>query len=226
MIIKAVIFDMDGVIIDTEPLLAKYWCQAAREYGFPMEYQHALQLRSCSEKYASPFLKKTFGDGFDYRTVRARRKELMNEDIEKNGIVKKKGIDELLDYLDGTDLIKAVATATDLERAEKYLKLIGLYDRFDTICCGSMVKNGKPDPDIYFLAAEKIGIAPENCIAVEDSPNGIKSAYSAGMHPIMVPDLTQPDEELEKMLFGKCGSLLGVRDILEKLNLHQHEDEV
>lgn len=226
MIIKAVIFDMDGVIIDTEPLLAKYWCRAAREFGFPMEYEHALNLRSCSEKYASPFLKKTFGDAFDYRTVRARRKELMNEDIEKNGIVKKKGIDELLDYLDGTDLIKAVATATDLERAEKYLKLIGLYHRFDTICCGSMVKNGKPDPDIYFLAAEKIGVAPENCIAVEDSPNGIKSAHSAGMHPIMVPDLTQPDKELEKLLFGRCDSLLEVKNILDKLNLQKHKDEV
>ncbi len=217
MEIKAVIFDMDGVIIDTEPLLAKYWCQAAREFGFPMEYKHALNLRSLSEKYASPYLKKTFGEDFDYRTVRARRKELMNEDIEKNGIVKKKGIDEILDFLDSTNLIKAVATATDLERAGKYFKLIGLYDRFDTICCGSMVKNGKPDPDIYLLAAEKIGVPPQSCIAVEDSPNGIKSAYSAGMYPIMIPDLTQPDEELYKLLFAKCVSILEIKNILNTI---------
>lgn len=217
MKIKAVIFDMDGIIIDTEPLLAKYWCQAAREFGFPMEYSHALNLRSCSEKYASPYLKETFGKNFDYKTVRARRKELMNEDIEKNGLVKKKGVDELLDYLDGTKLIKAVATATDLERAEKYLRLIGLYHRFDTICCGSMVKNGKPDPDIYLLAAEKIGVAPQSCIALEDSPNGISSAHAAGMYPIMIPDLTQPDEELSKLLFKKCDSLSEVRDVLIKL---------
>lgn len=215
--IKAVIFDMDGVIIDTEPLLAKYWQQAAREFGFPMEYGHALQLRSCSEKYASPYLKKTFGEDFDYRTVRARRKELMNLDIEKNGLVKKKGIDQALDFLDGTDLIKAVATATDLERAEKYLRFVGLYHRFDAICCGSMVKNGKPDPDIYFLAAEKIGVPPQYCIAVEDSPNGIKSAYSAGMHPVMIPDLTQPDRELSRLLFRKCGSLLELPDILKEI---------
>lgn len=217
MEIKAVIFDMDGVIIDTEPLLAKYWCQAAREFGFPMEYKHALNLRSLSEKYASPYLKKTFGEDFDYRTVRARRKELMNEDIEKNGIVKKKGIDEILDYLDSTNLIKAVATATDLERAGKYLRLIGLYDRFDAICCGSMVKNGKPDPDIYLLAAEKIGVPPQSCIAVEDSPNGIKSAYSAGMYPIMIPDLTQPDDELSKLLFAKCDSLSEIKNILNNV---------
>lgn len=217
MNIKAVIFDMDGVITDTELLLAKYWCQAAREFGFPMEYRHALNLRSCSEKYASPYLKETFGDAFDYRTVRARRKELMNADIQKNGIAKKKGIDEILDYLDTTDLIKAVATATDTERAKQYLDLIGLYDRFDAVCCGSMVKNGKPDPDLYLLAADKIGIKPENCIAVEDSPNGIKSAYGAGMIPVMIPDLTQPDEELSKLLYEKCGDHLQLIDLLKKI---------
>ncbi len=217
MKIKAVIFDMDGVIIDTEPLLAKYWCQAANEFGFPMKYEHALILRSLSEKYASPYLKKTFGESFDYRTVRERRKQLMKENIEKNGIVKKKGVEEALDYLDSTDFITAIATATDLQRAESYLKQAGLYQRFKTICCGSMVKNGKPDPDIYLLAAREIGVPPENCIAVEDSPNGIKSAYGAGMHPVMIPDLTQPDQELSKLLFKKIDSLSELPALLEEL---------
>lgn len=80
---KAVIFDMDGIILDTEKLLAKYWCQAANEYGFPMEYKHALELRSLAGEYARPLLKKYFGDNMDYDTVRSRRKELMNMDIEK-----------------------------------------------------------------------------------------------------------------------------------------------
>lgn len=216
MNIKAVIFDMDGVILNTEPLLAKYWCMAAREFGFPMEYEHALTLRSMCEKYASPFLKKTFGESFDYKAVRARRKELMNKDIEENGLELKPGIKELLDYIDTTELKAAVATATDMERAERYLKSVGLYERFDKICCGPMVKNGKPDPDLYLFAAEQIGIKPCECIAVEDSPNGIKSAYGAGMNTIMVPDLSQPDRELEKMLFGKCDSL---KEIIEILSL-------
>ena len=217
MNIKAVIFDMDGVILNTEPLLAKYWCMAAREFGFPMEYEHALTLRSMCEKYASPFLKKTFGESFDYRTVRSRRKELMNKDIEENGLELKPGIGELLDYIDTTELKAAVATATDMERAERYLKSVGLYDRFDKICCGPMVKNGKPDPDLYLFAVDQIGMKPSECIAIEDSPNGIKSAYGAGLNTIMVPDLSQPDEELKKMLFKKCGSLTDVIEELKKL---------
>lgn len=217
MNIRAVIFDMDGVILNTEPLLAKYWCMAAREFGFPMEYEQALTLRSMCEKYASPFLKKTFGEGFDYRTVRARRKELMNRDIEENGLELKPGIKELLDYIDTTELKAAVATATDMERAERYLKSVGLYERFDKICCGPMVKNGKPDPDLYLFASEQIGISPSECIAIEDSPNGIKSAYGAGMNTIMVPDLSQPDSELEKMLFRKCDSLIEIIGILSSI---------
>lgn len=217
MKIKAVIFDMDGIILDTEPLLAKYWCQAANEFGFPMEYRHALELRSLAGEYASPLLKQYFGDSFDYTVVRSRRKVLMEQDIEKNGLKKKKGIDMLLDYLDGTPLRKAIATATDIERATKYLNMIDLFDRFDDICCGSMVEHGKPAPDIYLFAAEKLGFQPSECVAVEDSPNGITSAYRAGMLPIMIPDLSQPDEELKKMLFKKCESLEELPEILEKM---------
>lgn len=217
MKIKAVIFDMDGIILDTETLLAKYWCQAANEFGFPMEYTHALELRSLAGEYAAPLLKKYFGDDIDYTAVRNRRKELMIEDIKKNGLKTKKGVKEILDYLDGTELKRAIATATDSERAAQYLKMIGIYHRFPVICCGPMAKHGKPAPDIYLMAAEQIGAKPEECVAVEDSPNGIRSAYGAGMRPIMIPDLTQPDDELKKLLFGQCADLTELPGILEKL---------
>ncbi len=221
MKISAVIFDMDGIITDTEPMLAKYWCQAANEFGFPMEYKHALELRSLAGEYAAPLLKSYFGDKIDYRAVRNRRKELMEQEIAKNGLKMKKGVKEILDYLDTTEFKRAVATATDLERAERYLKMLGIYDRFSTLCCGPMVKHGKPAPDIYLMAAEQIGIPPSQCIAVEDSPNGIKSAYSAGMHPVMIPDLSRPDEQLKGLLFGQCKDLTELPLILEQVRNNQ-----
>ena len=215
--VKAVIFDMDGIILDTETLLSKYWRRAAEEFGFHMTYEQSLELRSLAGEYAAPLLKKYFGEGFDYAVVRARRKELMEKDIAENGLKKKKGIDEALDKIEKLGLRKALATATDIERATRYLNKTGLYGKFDSICCGPMAKHGKPAPDIYLLAAEKLGLSPKECAAVEDSPNGITSAYRAGMFPIMIPDLSQPDGELEKLLYRKCGSLDELPDVLEKL---------
>jgi beta-phosphoglucomutase-like phosphatase (HAD superfamily) len=217
MKIKAVIFDMDGIILDTETLLEKYWRMAAKEFGFDMSREQALELRSLAGEYASPLLKKHFGENFDYTAVRSRRKKLMEEDIALNGLKKKQGAEEALEYIKKLGLKRALATATDIERAENYLKKIGLFDKFDCICCGSMVKHGKPSPDIYILAAERLELAPEECVAVEDSPNGITSAYRAGMKPIMVPDLSEPDEELKKLLYKKCDSLTELPAVIDEL---------
>lgn len=216
--IKAVIFDMDGVIIDTEKLLVKYWLQAAHEFGYPMERKHALAIRSLAGKFCEPQLREWFGDDCDYKTVRARRMELMRADIEKNGLEKKKGIDELLDFLAESSITAAVATATDITRATDYLGKIGLFGRFDKIVCAAMVANGKPCPDIYRYAAEQLGRSPSECIAIEDSPNGIKSAAGAGCKAVMVPDLTQPDEELLPLLYAKCNSLLDVITLIKNGN--------
>lgn len=217
MEIKAVIFDMDGVITDTESLLVKYWCQAANEMGFPMEPKHAIEIRSLAGKYTEPLLKGYFGDSFDYKAVRARRMELMNADIAQNGLKKKKGLDALLDYLGQHGYKRAVATATDYERASSYLKMLEVFDRFDRIICAAMVENGKPKPDIYRFAAAQLGLDPSECIAIEDSPNGVISASDAGCHTIMVPDLTQPDEELMSRLFRKCDDLEQVIKVMESL---------
>lgn len=208
---------MDGIILDTEHLLSKYWRQAAKDFDFDMSYEQSLELRSLAGEYASPLLKKYFGESFDYATVRERRKQLMEQDIEENGLKKKKGIDEALDKIQKLGLQKAVATATDIERAARYLNKTNLFGKFDHICCGPMAKHGKPAPDIYLLAAEKLGLDPKECAAVEDSPNGITSAYRAGMYPIMIPDLSQPDKELQKLLYRKCDSLAELPAVLEEL---------
>lgn len=216
MSIKAVIFDLDGTVIDTEKLLVKYWCMAANEFGFPMEREHALQLRSLARKYAEPLLKKWFGEKCDYMTVRNRRMELMTAHIMENGLDTKAGIKELLVWLGENGYKRAVATATDLTRAGKYLEDVGLYEYFDCIISAHQVENGKPKPDVYLYAVNQLGLTPDECIAVEDSPNGVVSASDAGCKTIMVPDLSQPDNELKKRLFAVCEKASDIIGVLSE----------
>lgn len=216
--IKAVIFDMDGVLIDTEKHLVRCWCEAAQEFGFPMTREDGLRLRSLAAKYAGPLLQERFGVDFDYEKVRSRRKQLMNETLAAQGIEKKPGAEELLSFLREHGIKTAVATATDEERAGRYLKEIGIFYQFDEIVCATMVENGKPKPDIYLYACEKIGEKPEDCIAVEDSPNGLRAALDAGLKAVMVPDLTQPEEDIKKELFAVADSLQDIIPVIKREN--------
>lgn len=218
---KGIIFDMDGLMIDTESLLHKFWCQAANELGYPMKTEHVLQIRSLAAKYAIPKLKEMLGEEFDYYRVRARRMELMNDHVQNYGIERKKGLLDLLDYAKKENYFLAVATATDLERTTLYLRKIGVYDYFDQIVCGPMVENGKPEPDIYLEAAKRLGIEPQSCVALEDSPNGILSAYRAGCIPIMVPDMDQPDEETRQLVLAVVEDLNQVVPVLKKLKMEK-----
>ncbi|MGN0650328.1 MAG: HAD family hydrolase [Oscillospiraceae bacterium] len=216
--IKAVIFDMDGLILDTEKLLVKYWCQAANEAGFPMQREHALNIRSLARKFAIPYLQGIFGESFDYVKIRSRRMELMNEYISEHGIETKRGLAELLEYLKARGIPAAVATATDYERTEKYLTQAGFFGYFSKIVCAAMVESGKPKPDIYIYAAQQLGLDPSECMALEDSPNGVRSASSAGCITVMVPDLTQPDDELKSLIYAKADSLADVCGIIDEMN--------
>ena len=216
---KAVLFDMDGLIIDTEKHYQKAWIQAAKELGFNMTVKEQLYLRSCTKKYAEPIMQKFFGPDFDYDKVRNRRKEIMDEDLKKFGIEKKPYVDEILDFLKEEGIKRALVTATHETKAREYLKEIELEEKFDKVICADMVENGKPDPDIYLFACEKIGEKPSDCLALEDSPNGVRSAYSAGVDVIMVPDLSDPDEELNKMILKSAGSLKDVISFLQNMEI-------
>ena len=215
MKIKGVISDMDGVILDTEKLYVRFWCEAANFYGYPMERRHALSIRSMARPFAIEKLKGYFGEDFDYYAVHDKRIELMDKYIEKNGIEAKKGAKALLSYLKDNGYRVALATATGIERTEKYLKQQGLYEFFDEIVCASMVEHGKPEPDIYVYAAEKIGLKPQQCIALEDSQNGIKSASSAGCKTVMVPDLDEPADEIKPLLYDVAD---GLEDVIRIIN--------
>lgn len=204
MPIKAVLFDLDGTVLDTEKLLVRYWVQAANEAGFPMRREHALQLRSLASAYAEPLLREWFGESCSYWTLRERRMALMAADLAENGLEVKAGIPELLAYLGEKGYRRAVVTATNAERAEEYLRSAGLYEAFDDLISAHMVKNGKPKPDVYLYAAERLGLSPPECVAVEDSPNGVRSASAAGCKTVMIPDLTEPEEDFLPLLYAKC----------------------
>ena len=221
--VKAVIFDMDGLILDTEKHLVKYWCQAANEAGFPMQRKHALNIRSLARKFAIPYLQGIFGEDFDYVKIRSRRMELMSEELNRTGLELKSGIKELLQYLKSNHIPAAVATATDFERTKDYLTKVGIFDSFDKIVCATMVENGKPKPDIYIYAAQQLGFDPSECVALEDSPNGVRSAAGAGCITIMVPDLTQPDDELDELIYAKADDLEEVAGLITELNKKDSE---
>lgn len=214
--VRAVIFDMDGVLIDTEKYLSKYWRQAAAEFGFSMSFEESLLLRSLTVPLAIEKTKEVFGENFDYLKIRARRKELMANWLSKHGVEKKPGIEAAFEDIKRRGMKLAVATATDETRATSYLKEIGVYDKIDYLLSTTMVKIGKPMPDIYLYACECLGEKPEDCLAVEDSPNGIKSAFSAGIKAVMVPDLSEPEEELIPLLYGKIESLEQLPALLDK----------
>jgi HAD superfamily hydrolase (TIGR01509 family) len=213
--IKAVIFDMDGVLIDTEKHYNAAWVEAARGAGFDFKREHALMLRSLDVNMACELMKGIFGESFDYFAIREVRRRLVADRIKKYGLEKKPGIDELLSYLKDKNIKTAVATATPIELTLQHLEAIGIKDKFDKIVSAKQVKHGKPAPDVYLYACNEILEKPKDCIAVEDSPNGIKSAYAAGCKPVMVPDLTEPDEELKPLLYGVADSLKDVIKLID-----------
>lgn len=214
--LNGAIFDMDGLMIDTEKLLVKFWRQSAKEFGYNMTVQNVLEIRSLSRKYAVPKLREIFGEQFDFEGIRARRIELMNAYIDEHGFEVKKGLFELLNYLRSHSFKIAVATVTDRKHTEMYLNRINALDYFDEIVCGDMVKNGKPELDIYLTAAEALGLRPNECAALEDSPNGIISAKRAGCRVIMIPDLSQPDDKIMSQLDAVYESLDKAVEFFEK----------
>ncbi|MDE7322157.1 MAG: HAD family phosphatase [Lachnospiraceae bacterium] len=212
--VKAVIFDMDGVLIDTEKHYNAAWCEAARMAGFDFKREHALMLRSCDAQLAARMMKDIFGERFDYFAIREVRRGLVADRLEKYGLEKKPGIDEILAFLHEKGIKTAVATATPITLTLQHLEKIGVRKQFDKIVSAKQVDQGKPAPDVYLYACAQIGEEPSDCIAVEDSPNGIKSAYAAGCKPVMVPDLTQPDEEIAPLLYAVADSLLDIKKII------------
>lgn len=213
---ESVIFDLDGLILDTEKLYQRFWREASAECGYEMSLDTALALRSLDKTLAQRLLADTFGKDFDYDLVKKTRIRLMNEYVDENGVQAKEGVRELTDYLKNAGIKTAIATATNYTRTDDYLRRAGVRGCFETIVCACDLPHGKPYPDVYLYACEKLGVTPENSIALEDSPNGVKSAHSAGLRVICVPDRGEAESEIIPLVHACAGSLSEVIDIIRK----------
>lgn len=213
--IRGILFDMDGLVLDTEKLYTRFWVEAGRFYGFPMEVKHGLALRGLSGPAGEEMLQRFFGPTANYMRIRAKRIELMDACIAENGIAPKPGIYELLDYLQAAGIPTAITSSSPMANIRRHLTSQNLYHRFTKLCSGHEVPHGKPAPDIYLLGAAELGLPPEECLALEDAPAGILSAYRAGCLPVMIPDQDQPGGETLPLLYAKADSLLDIIDLLE-----------
>ncbi len=215
--IKAVIFDMDGLMFDTERLALPCTAQAACENGWQMEPDDVRAVIGCNFKSAEEHFRSVYGEDFDYAPVRERALELMREHIDREGIPLKGGLIALLDFLREKSIEFTVATSSHEPTARSYFEAAGISRYFGGIMSGEKVERGKPDPQIYLRAAELLGVEPSLCAVLEDSLYGIESAYRAGMTPIMVPDLIEPTSEAKEMSFAVVRDLYEAKNVIEML---------
>ena len=209
------LFDMDGTLFDTEKHYQWAWRKAIADAGYELDASEVLKLRSLGAPYNVAQFQEWFGEEVDYRAIRQERVDLM-KDMLAHEIPLKPQVPQTLEKLRQMGYSMAVVTATAQEQAVSNLKLAGLLPFFDHVISASMVKRGKPAPDVYLYACEVLGVQPENCYAVEDSPNGVMSAHAAGCRTIMIPDLSQPDAELSRLLYRKLDTFGELINILKK----------
>ena len=212
--VRGVLFDVDGVILDTECLYSRFWMEACHFYGFPMTKAQSLQMRSLNKTAGQEKLRALFGPAADYTTIRQKRIELMDAFVEKEGVTAKPGIYTLLDALDERGIPCAITSSSPQQRLESYLTPLNLYHRFKKVISGYDVPRGKPEPDIYLRGAAELGLPPETCLALEDSPAGILSAYRAGCLPVLIPDQDTPGQDTLSLLYAKADTLTDVISLL------------
>ena len=216
--VKGVLFDMDGLVLDSEILYTRFWREAAQEMGIPMTWEQSLGMRSLNRTLAQEYLDRCFGPGIDYVALRAIRIRRMDAWIDEHGVDPKPGVYELLDYLHKSGIPCAITTSSPLDRVKAHLTPLGLYEKFDKLCSGYEVERGKPFPDIYLYGAEKLGLDPADCLALEDSPAGIESAFRAGCLPVVIPDQDEPSAETLTRSFARAHRLDDLCGMIEKLN--------
>ena len=216
--IDSVIFDMDGLMFDTERLATVLWNQVGDELRIDMTEEFLDSFRGQNPTAIRNAFLQRFGREFDFDDCMGRKDELQHRYIEEKGVPLKEGLPELLEYLKGQDIRMAVATSTQQSLAEKMLKIAGVYEYFDAVAYGNKVKRSKPFPDIFQKAAEDLGVPMRECLVLEDSISGVQAGKAAGGYIIHMPDVVVVPEEVKDGITAELRSLRDVIDWIEHAN--------
>lgn len=192
--IKVVIFDMDGLMFNTEALAKEAWLRVGDQLGYPITEKEIAQIRGSTPAASAEIFRAAFGPEFDYPRAKALRNAIVEDIIDWEGVPVKYGLVCLLEHLKAHGLKTAVASSSPRKTIEKYLAMVGLRAYYDVIVGAEDVNHSKPSPDIFLLAADRLGVSPENCVVLEDSANGLRAADGAGMPCVCIPDIAPPDE--------------------------------
>ncbi|MGB7537195.1 MAG: HAD family phosphatase [Anaerolineales bacterium] len=193
--IRAVILDMDGLMLDTEPMSQAGWIQTFHERGLSFREDQFQALIGLNVIDARRMITGWYGADFPFDEVYARKIVAVDEIIARDGIPLKPGLVEFLTAVDSLGLRKAVATSTSRKRAMYKLNLSGVPGTIETLAGGDEAAHGKPAPDLFLLAAQRLGIPPAECLAFEDSDPGVLAARAAGMRVVIIPDRKHPSAE-------------------------------
>ena len=213
---EAVLFDMDGLLIDTEAVYIEAYGAAARAMGVEISLAFCHSMIGVPSRECEAMIRDHFGPDFRVDRFDGHFNEHARRLLDAHVPVKP-GAKEILDYLAGRSLPLAIATSSSVRTVQRHLGSAGLLGHFTAIATRYDVEHGKPHPDVYLEAARRLGVAPERCIAFEDSNVGLTAAHAAGTMAIMVPDIVPPSPEV----LAKC--LKVVPDLHAALRLLQAE---
>ena len=212
---EAVIFDMDGVIFDTEKVYLDIWQRVFEKYGYKMTKELYITVMGTGRENVIKIFLDNFGDGLPIEKMYEEKDKQLFFIIENEGIPLKEGVKELFSMLKERNYKIALGTSAKRERVEKQIKDKWLKESFDAIVCGDDVEKGKPNPDIFLKAANKLEVDRERCIVVEDSLAGVKAGHNAGMIVVNIPDLKDYDDELERFSHKVFKNLIDFKEYLD-----------
>lgn len=211
MAYAAVLFDMDGLMFDSERLILRAWQRAMADFGYEASEEVYLASVGRTVEATNQLLRAAYGPDFALEATNERTGEYIWQEVDAQGPPLKPGLLALLDYLEAQGIPKAVASSSERASIERLLAAAGLTGRFAAIAAGDEVAHGKPAPDIFLLAAQRLGVEPASCLVLEDSEPGAWAAHAAGMAVIIVPDLTPPSDETAQLAVAVLPDLHAVQ---------------